>query len=85
MKESKRIYKIEEGKKIFGVCGGLAEYFNIDPTIVRVVWAALVLAYGTGLLLYLICAFVFPNKSEVVGKVKVVKKVNEKKKDENNK
>ena len=76
----KKIYKIESGKKIFGVCGGVAEYFNIDPTIVRVVWAVLVLAYGTGLLLYLICAFVFPNKSDVMGNVKVVKEVKETKK-----
>ena len=65
MENKKRIYKIEEGKKIFGVCGGLAEYFNIDPVIVRVIWGVLALAYGTGLLLYLVCAFVFPNKSEV--------------------
>ena len=34
----KRIYKIEEGKKISGVCGGIAEYFNIDPVIIRVIW-----------------------------------------------
>ena len=65
MENKKRIYKIEEGKKIFGVCGGLAEYFNIDPVIVRVIWGVLALAYGTGILLYLVCAFVFPNKSEV--------------------
>jgi phage shock protein C len=61
----KRIYKIEEGKKIFGVCGGIAEYFNIDPVIVRVIWGVCSLAYGVGIILYLVCAFVFPNKSEV--------------------
>lgn len=61
----KRIYKIESGKKIFGVCGGVAEYFNMDPTIVRVIWAILAFLYGTGLLAYLICAVVFPKKSEV--------------------
>lgn len=62
---SKRIYKIEEGKKIFGVCGGIAEYFNIDPVIVRVIWGVLSLAYGIGIGLYIICAFVFPKKSDV--------------------
>ena len=79
MKEVKKIYKIEEGKKICGVCGGLAEYFNIDPTIIRVIWAVLALVYGAGILLYFICAFVFPNKSEVVmkqAKAKVVEKEN---------
>ena len=65
MNEKKRIYKIEEGRKIFGVCGGVAEYFNIDPTLVRVVWGVLGLTFGTGLILYLVCAFAFPNKSEV--------------------
>ena len=62
----KRIYKIEEGKKILGVCGGVAEYFNIDPVIVRVIWGVLALGFGTGIILYLVCAFVFPNKSEVI-------------------
>ncbi len=62
----KRIYKIEDGKKLDGVCGGVAEYFGIDPTIVRVVWAAVSLCYGAGIILYIICMFVFPKKSEVV-------------------
>ena len=77
MKEVKKIYKIEEGKKICGVCGGIAEYLNIDPTIIRVIWGVLALAYGTGILLYFICAFVFPNKSDVVmkqAKARVVEK-----------
>ena len=61
----KKIYKIEQGKKISGVCGGIAEYFNIDPVIIRVIWGVLALAYGTGIIAYLVCAFVFTNKSEV--------------------
>ena len=65
--------------KVFcGVCGGLAEYLNIDPTIIRVLWAVLALAYGTGLLLYLVCAFVFPNKSDVVPKKAKARVVEEK-------
>ena len=63
--KKKRIYKIEDGKKICGVCGGVAEYFNIDPTIVRVIWGIIGFFYGTGLVAYLICALAFPNKSEV--------------------
>lgn len=65
MEEKKRIYKIEEGKKIAGVCGGVAEYFNIDPVVVRVIWGVAALTWGVGIILYLVCAFVFPNKSEV--------------------
>ena len=62
----KRIYKVENDRKIFGVCGGIAEYLNMDPTIVRVVWAIFTLLIcGTGVLIYIICAFAFPNKSEV--------------------
>ena len=61
----KKIYKVEKDKKIFGVCGGVAEYFGIDPTLVRVAWAVLSLAYGFAIIVYLICAFAFPQKSEV--------------------
>jgi len=62
----KKLYKVEDDKKICGVCGGIAEYLNIDPTIVRVAWIVFTLLIcGTGLLIYIICAFVFPNKSEV--------------------
>ncbi len=63
---NKRFYKLEEGKMIAGVCGGVAEYFNVDPTIIRVAWALLALGCGTGLILYIICAIVFPRKSEVI-------------------
>jgi len=62
----KRLYRTEGADaKIFGVCGGLAEYFNVDPTIVRVAVAVLIFAYGTGLLAYLICALCMPKKSEI--------------------
>ena len=62
----KRIYKVENDKKICGVCGCIAEYLNLDPTIVRIAWVVFTLLIcGTGLLIYIICAFVFPNKSEV--------------------
>jgi len=62
---SKRLYKIEQGRILFGVCGGLAEYLNVDPSIVRILWAVLGLCYGTGILLYLVCAIILPNKSQV--------------------
>ena len=58
----KRLYKSSTDKKIAGVCGGIAEYFNIDPTIVRLLWALISLAYGTGIIAYIVCAFVIPEK-----------------------
>lgn len=62
----KRLYKVEKDRKLFGVCGGVAEYLGMDPTIIRILWAILTLFYGIGLLIYIICAFVFPDKSAVV-------------------
>ena len=58
----KKLYRIEEGKKICGVCGGLAEYFNIDPTLVRIGWAILACCAGSGILAYIICAVIMPEK-----------------------
>jgi phage shock protein PspC (stress-responsive transcriptional regulator) len=45
-------------KKICGVCAGIAEYFDIDPTIVRLIWAAVTLAGGCGILIYIVAALV---------------------------
>lgn len=49
-------------RKLCGVCGGFAEYFNIDPTLVRLVWLLFVLCVGTGLLAYIIAAIVMPER-----------------------
>ena len=57
----KKLYRSTTNKTIAGVCAGLAEYLNIDPTIVRVVWALVGLS-GTGLLAYLVCALIIPEK-----------------------
>ncbi len=62
----KKIYKIEKDKKLCGVCGGIAEYLEIDPTLVRLVWLVAVLCAGVGALAYLIAAIVLPKKSDVV-------------------
>ena len=56
----KRLIKGE--KKIFGVCSGIANYFDCDPTIVRLIFLILLLGYGCGLLLYLLAAIVIPNE-----------------------
>ena len=52
-------------KKIAGVCGGFAKYFEIDPTLVRIGYIALVLIGGTGVLLYIICALVMPKQDRL--------------------
>ena len=54
----KKLYKSVKDRKLTGVCGGIAEYFDIDSNIVRIVWLILVLCAGTGLLAYLICAII---------------------------
>ena len=56
----KRLMRSGTDKKIAGVCAGLAEYFDLDPTIVRVVWLLAVFFAGTGLLVYLILWIVLP-------------------------
>ena len=57
----KKLYRSSHNKTIAGVCAGLAEYLNIDPTIVRVIWALVGLS-GAGILAYLICALIIPEK-----------------------
>ena len=57
---SKRLIKGE--KKLFGVCSGLANYFDVDPTVMRVIFALSLCVFGTGLLVYLILAFIMPDK-----------------------
>ena len=57
---AKRLYKGRD-KKLFGVCSGLADYFNVDPTLIRVLFVFAFIAFGSGLLLYLILAIVLPD------------------------
>lgn len=55
----KRLYRSRD-KKLGGVCSGVAQFFGIDPTVVRVIWAVAALVYGSGLLIYLICWLLIP-------------------------
>jgi len=59
-KKVKRLYRSGKEKVLGGVCGGIAEYLNVDPTVVRLIWVFSVLVYGTGLLAYLIAWFIIP-------------------------
>ena len=62
----KKLYRSRTDKKICGVCGGLAKYFNIDPTIVRLALVLCVLFAGFGILAYIIAALVMPEEPENV-------------------
>jgi phage shock protein C len=55
-----RLYRSREDRMLFGVAGGMARFFDLDPSIVRIVWALLALAGGAGLLLYVVAAIVIP-------------------------
>lgn len=59
----KRLYKSAVNKKLCGVCGGIAEYFDIDPTIVRLAWVVFTLFGGSGIIAYIIAAIVMPNEN----------------------
>ena len=57
----KKLYRNTSNKMVAGVCAGLGEYLNIDPTIVRLIWALVGLT-GAGILAYLIAALIIPEK-----------------------
>lgn len=57
----KKLYRSETNKMLAGVCGGIGEYFNIDPTLVRLIWAVLCLN-GTGILIYLLAIVIMPKR-----------------------
>lgn len=57
----KKLYKSSTDRKLAGVCGGIAAYFGIDSTVVRLAWVILVACFGTGILAYLLAMLVIPN------------------------
>ena len=58
----KRLYKSNENKMVDGVCGGIAEYFGIDPTVVRLAWVLFCVLGGSGILAYILAAIVMPRR-----------------------
>lgn len=58
----KKLYKSSTDKKLAGVCGGIAEYFDIDSTLVRLGWVVFSLLGGSGLLAYIIAAIIMPDR-----------------------
>lgn len=57
----KKLCRVKDGK-ILGVCGGIADYLDVDRTVLRLIVVALMLIYGTGLLAYLIAALIMPKE-----------------------
>lgn len=62
----KKLYKSERDKKVAGVCGGIAEYLNIDSTLIRLAWVLFCLAGGSGIVIYIIAALIMPNESDIM-------------------
>ena len=60
----KKLYKSNTDKKIDGVCAGIGEYFDIDPTVIRLLWVLATLFVGAGILAYIVAALVMPRKPD---------------------
>lgn len=67
METRNKLYKSQTDKALFGVCGGLAQYFNVDSLVVRLLFVLFTLLYGAGLLFYLIAALVIPTEPVSTG------------------
>jgi len=65
----KKIYRSRKQRVIAGVCGGVAEYFNIDPVWVRIVWVLSILFKGLGIIAYALCWILIPEREEIAGAV----------------
>ncbi|MCQ1534109.1 PspC domain-containing protein [Methanosarcina sp. KYL-1] len=61
----RRLTKSKSNKILFGVCGGLGEYFGIDPTLVRLAFVLLALLNGIGIVIYIILAVIMPSESGI--------------------
>lgn len=59
---SKKLYKSTTDRKLCGVCAGIANYLNIDPTVVRLLWALITFLGGAGVVAYVVCALVIPDE-----------------------
>lgn len=68
MSDVKKLYRDPERGKIFGVCAGLSDYFDVDVVLVRIIWLFLLLVAGTGVLAYIIIAIVLEPKDVVLAR-----------------
>jgi phage shock protein C len=60
--ETKRLFRSRQTRVLGGVCGGLGNYLNIDPVLIRVIWAVLIFAVGLGFLAYIIAWIIIPEE-----------------------
>ena len=60
----KKLFRSKTDKKLAGVCGGVAKYFSIDTTLVRLIWTLAIVCAGVGLLPYIVCAIVIPEEPD---------------------
>jgi phage shock protein C len=65
MEEPRKLYRSREQRMLAGVCGGLAEYFNVDATVIRVLFLVLAVFGGTGLVIYVVMWLIVPDVSKV--------------------
>ena len=69
--KGKKLYRSRENAMLAGVCGGIGEYFDIDPTIVRLAWVILGFCGGVGLWAYVIAAVIIPQRPQFIEGEKV--------------
>jgi len=69
MAQTKRLYRSTKNKILAGICGGIAEYLDTDPTFVRIIWIVLTLLGGSGIILYIIAYLIMPENPEKTGEV----------------
>ena len=65
MDMSKKLYRSNRDRMLCGVCGGIGDYLNVDPTLIRLVWAVLACS-GTGFLAYLLAAVIIPLETDIM-------------------
>ena len=58
----KKLYRSAKDRKLAGVCGGIAEYLNMDPTVIRILWAIISLFAFVGVIAYIVCVFIIPEE-----------------------
>ena len=63
--KNKKLYRVNEGKMISGVCMGISEYLDIDVTLIRLLWVILSCVYGSGLLIYILANIIMPIKPPI--------------------
>ncbi len=60
----KKLYRSRQNRMLGGICGGIGEYLNVDPTVVRLLWVLFTFVGASGLLAYLICLVIIPENPE---------------------